>query len=161
MGGNVGGRLLPPDGGDTMLTQCLAGTAGACLSWVNLAAGCLKPTVSTDSGVRPCPLSKCIFMLGDKHLRVPRWLPRLSRAGMENKAGNRVADEQNQIPVTLGRPGPAKHSPLIPRGIHWAMSSRITSASLDSRKTWHQGRLQNGRDLPQSEWPHSHQHRRH
>lgn len=99
---------------------------------VNLAAGCLKSTISTDPRVRPCPLSKCIFTLGDNHLRVPQWLPGLSRAGMEDKAGNRVADEQNQILVTLVRPGPAKHSLLIPWGIHWAMSSRITSTPLDN-----------------------------
>lgn len=60
---------------------------------VNLVAGCPKPTVSTDPGVRPCPFSKCIFTLGGNHLRVPQWLPGLSGAGMEDKAGNRVTDE--------------------------------------------------------------------
>lgn len=75
--------------------------------WGILGLG-LQPAVGTHLSVGPCPFLLWKLTLGHCHLRVPQWLW-AHWAGLEDKAGKRMARQQNQILLT-SQGGRASHT---------------------------------------------------
>lgn len=99
--GHGGGQAPLPDSGDTRRGWQEPAQAGCSVCFrtkaVSLGPGpetrCQQRSLSGASSVE----SQCKLTLGPCHLGVPRWLPGLPGAGLEDKAGNRRPDSKTKF----------------------------------------------------------------
>lgn len=95
---DTGGQALLPDSRETRLGWQAPAQVRCSVSGVGDWG--LQPAVSTDLSVAPCLFLLCKLMLGHCYLRAPTVVPWAHWSGLEDKAGNRMARQQNQILLT-------------------------------------------------------------
>ena len=128
---------------------------------------CLFGGKGVNSGhrplVKPCSLFQILISIGSLPPQCT-----LAWQGLKERLGIGWPDSKLELRWLQSGPGPAPRSPCVPWVTRWAADTRVTSEPLDGPegvvpRLGDAGARDAGavdRDLPQSEWPHSHRRRR-